>query len=408
MHRSPYVLAWLLLATLGGLNGCGTATTQETANHVQQNETCQVRSRNERRRFDQVYNDWKTLVGQLAVLDLECQAASTHRRDELKQRYEQLVSEGTAAQQQVVQAAVAAYAKAPEENADLAAFLTGVVFLLVDQEEYEEALRLAHILLDRGVSRGELYALAGTAAFAVGEFGLAEKHLRRAQKERALMGMAAQYLNDIDYYKTAWDKEKRLRSVEYSASDLPRVLLKTTQGELELELFENQAPNTVANFIWLVEQGFYDGLTFHRVLPRFMAQAGCPNGDGTGGPGYTIPCECYGEDHRIHFRGSLSMAHSGRDTGGSQFYVTFVPLRNLDGNHTVFGRVVRGIDVLARLQRREPRDPLSVKINPHASVVIPSADRIISAKVLRKRNHPYTPKVYQTPKAADGHRPTDS
>ena len=147
------------------------------------------------------------------------------------------------------------------------------------------------------------------------------------------------------------------------------------------ELFENEAPNTVANFISLVEKGFYDGLTFHRVLPGFMAQGGCPNGTGTGGPGYSIPCECYQENHRLHFRGSLSMAHAGRDTGGSQFFLTFRPTKQLDGKHTVFGRVIKGMDVLPQIQRRDPESP-----NP------PTPDKIIEAKVLRKRDHPYEPK----------------
>ena len=112
--------------------------------------------------------------------------------------------------------------------------------------------------------------------------------------------------------------------------------MKTSEGDIEIELFENEAPNTVLNFITLVDKGFYNGLKFHRVLPGFMAQGGDPKGDGTGGPGYTIPCECYQPDHRLHFRGSLSMAHAGRDTGGSQFFLTFVPTQHLDGMHTGF------------------------------------------------------------------------
>ena len=129
----------------------------------------------------------------------------------------------------------------------------------------------------------------------------------------------------IDNTKAAWAKEKKIREAEDKADDLPRVLLKTSAGDIEIELFENEAPNTVLNFITLVDKGFYNGLKFHRVLPGFMAQGGDPKGDGTGGPGYTIPCECYQANHRLHFRGSLSMAHAGRDTGGSQFFLTFVP-----------------------------------------------------------------------------------
>lgn len=393
MQRPPRVFRWLLLATLGGLGGCGTVVFQGSGEDSPPSDSQRRGSWKERRQFEQVYGNWRSLVGELAALDLQYQIASSDRCDDLRHRYDQLVAEGIAGQQQVTQAAVAAYAKAPEENTDLAAFLTGIVFLLVDQEEYEEALRLAQVLLDRGVSHGELYVLAGMAAFAVGEFGLADKHLRRAQQEKASLGAAAQYLQDINYYKAAWEREKKLRSAESSAGDLPRVLLNTTQGEIELELFENEAPNTVANFIWLVEQGFYNGLTFHRVLPRSMAQAGCPNGDGTGGPGYTIPCECYGEEHRVHFRGSVAMVNSGRNTGGSQFCLMFLPNQHVDGSQTVFGRIVRGIDVLARIQRRDPPDPFSVKINPHQNINVPTADKIIAAKVLRKRSHPYRPMV---------------
>ena len=101
----------------------------------------------------------------------------------------------------------------------------------------------------------------------------------------------------------------------------------------------------VANFISLVERGFYKDLTFHRVVAEFVAQGGDPAGDGTGGPGYHIACECYKPNHRQHFRGSLSMAHAGRNTGGSQFFLAIAPLPQLDGKHTVFGRVVAGRDV---------------------------------------------------------------
>ncbi len=104
------------------------------------------------------------------------------------------------------------------------------------------------------------------------------------------------------------------------------MLLKTNRGDIELELFENEAPNTVANFITLVEKGFYNGLTFHRVLPGFMAQGGDPKGNGQGGPGYSIAEEFTKPNHRLHFRGSLAMARSASpDSAGSQFYLMFAP-----------------------------------------------------------------------------------
>ncbi|OEH86280.1 peptidylprolyl isomerase [Desulfuribacillus stibiiarsenatis] len=108
-----------------------------------------------------------------------------------------------------------------------------------------------------------------------------------------------------------------------------------------LELFEADAPNTVGNFEKLVNEGFYNGLTFHRVISNFVAQGGCPRGNGTGGPGYTINCEINPNKHE---RGSLAMAHAGRNTGGSQFYICYQPQPHLDGQHTVFGKVVSGME----------------------------------------------------------------
>jgi peptidyl-prolyl cis-trans isomerase B (cyclophilin B) len=121
----------------------------------------------------------------------------------------------------------------------------------------------------------------------------------------------------------------------------------TDKGNMAGELFQHNAPGTVANFKKLANDGFYNGLSFHRVIPNFVVQAGCPKGDGTGGPGYTIPCETQGGNQR-HERGVLSMAHAGRNTGGSQFFVCHSRdnTAHLDGNHTCFGRVSTGLDVL--------------------------------------------------------------
>lgn len=119
-------------------------------------------------------------------------------------------------------------------------------------------------------------------------------------------------------------------------------------GTVEIELFEKDAPNTVANFEKLANSGFYNGLTFHRVIEGFVAQGGCPYGTGTGGPGYTIKCEINPNKHE---RGSLAMAHAGRDTGGSQFYIAYEPQPHLDGQHTVFGKVVKGMNFVDEIHQ---------------------------------------------------------
>lgn len=119
--------------------------------------------------------------------------------------------------------------------------------------------------------------------------------------------------------------------------------------QMVVELYDEAAPNTVANFEKLANTEFYDGLTFHRVIPDFVIQGGCPDGTGAGGPGYTIKCETEGNPHK-HERGTLSMAHAGKDTGGSQFFVCHSPQPHLDGRHTVFGKVIEGVDTVDRVR----------------------------------------------------------
>ncbi|MEY4594185.1 MAG: hypothetical protein RIQ47_595 [Bacteroidota bacterium] len=131
------------------------------------------------------------------------------------------------------------------------------------------------------------------------------------------------------------------------AVTMKKAIIHTEKGDMKVEFYEQDAPNTVKNFCDLAEKGFYDGLTFHRVIPDFVIQGGCPIGTGTGGPGYKIKCELTG-DNQYHDRGVLSMAHAGRDTGGSQFFICH-SRRNtahLDRNHTCFGKVVEGLDVI--------------------------------------------------------------
>ncbi len=130
----------------------------------------------------------------------------------------------------------------------------------------------------------------------------------------------------------------------------PRVEMVTDKGTMVLELFDQEAPGTVKNYLDLIAKNFYDGLTFHRVIDNFMIQGGCPQGTGTGGPGYKIKCETKGNPHK-HMRGSLSMAHAGPDTGGSQFFICHSPQPHLDGKHTVFGRVVEGLDVVDKIRQ---------------------------------------------------------
>lgn len=126
-----------------------------------------------------------------------------------------------------------------------------------------------------------------------------------------------------------------------------KATINTEKGAMEVEFFEKDAPKTVANFVKLSKDGFYNGLTFHRVIPDFVIQGGCPDGTGAGGPGYSIDCELDG-DNQHHDKGVLSMAHAGRNTGGSQFFICHsrANTAHLDRNHTCFGKVVEGVAVI--------------------------------------------------------------
>ncbi len=135
----------------------------------------------------------------------------------------------------------------------------------------------------------------------------------------------------------------------------------TPKGTMLVEFFEKDAPNTVANFVNLANNKFYDGLTFHRVIPDFVIQGGCPIGNGTGGPGYKINCELTG-DNQYHDKGVLSMAHAGRNTGGSQFFICHnrENTQHLDRQHTVFGKVVEGLDVIDLIRQGDTIDKIEI------------------------------------------------
>lgn len=139
---------------------------------------------------------------------------------------------------------------------------------------------------------------------------------------------------------------------------MTRAIMETEKGTIHLDLFDQDAPGTVKNFVDLANKGYYDGLNFHRVIPNFMIQGGCPHGTGMGGPGYTIKCETAGNPHK-HEAGTLSMAHAGRDTGGSQFFICHSPQPHLDGVHTVFGKT-NDMNVVNAIQKGDKI--LSVKI----------------------------------------------
>lgn len=255
--------------------------------------------------------------------------------------------------------------------------------LLKQNARYEDALQ---VLNDTGYDAARLPVanmIRAETLIAEHRFDEAAAALEAIAQDASMEGRVLnrywQDRNQLRQLIEDWAVEQEIRSSEAAADDLPRVELITVKGRIVLELFENQAPNTVANFISLVEKDFYDGTTFHRVISDFMTQGGDPNSKpdvegvpGTGGPGYTIPDELPESEYRKHFAGSLSMANSGPDTGASQFFITHRPTPHLDGRHTVFGRTLEGLDVARAIER----DDVLQEVN-----------------ILRTRDHEYTPET---------------
>ena len=334
-------------------------------------------------RFEQLQNQWIELERRFH--EMQQAKASDQQLAEMRKASDQLLDQLVQSGLEVYRADSQGY---PVVNETLRAIAT--FHVLGDPngdggDQYEKALPLIKDLIEAGAAKAwpELWLLGAVSAYCTNDYDLARDYFAKADAagpsaSRGKIGRLAEgFRQSLATASRNWQREAQIRAAEAQADDLPRVKLTSTRGEVVVELFENEAPQATANFISLVKRGFYSGVPFHRVIPNFMAQGGDPSGTGSGGPGYSIRCECHQPNHRKHFRGSLSMAHAGRDTGGSQFFLTFVPTHHLDGKHTVFGRVIEGMDVAASIKRRDPERPRS------------APDTIISADVLRDRGHQY-------------------
>lgn len=157
-----------------------------------------------------------------------------------------------------------------------------------------------------------------------------------------------------------FDKLKTFE-VDEKFSGYNYAIIKTSKGDMRVKFLKDEAPQAVINFATLANDGFYNGLNFHRVIPNFVIQGGCPNGDGRGGPGYRIKCECKNQKSK-HKKGSLSMAHAGPDTGGSQFFICHSPQPHLDGVHTIFGELIDDESKAVLDQIRAKDEIVSVEI----------------------------------------------
>ena len=344
----------------------------------------------------QAYHDqmqlYKNHLKELRELKQEYQTASAERKDEIQSQFTPLLQETSLLQKTLVPLAISAFQAQDGQDEELSVFLMSMLDKdVVVTEDYETAYEIAKAL-DGSIPEqySYLYAYGAYAAFNVMALDDAETFFRKAAENGGLEGLRKQdprgelqipamITQVLPQYRKLWADEQAAREKD-AAEELPRVLLRTSKGDIVLELFLLEAPEAVGNVMTLVSQKYYDGVPFHRVLAHFMAQGGDPTGTGAGGPGYCIKDECKKPGARMHFRGSLSMAKTAApDTGGSQFFLCFIPTSHLNGQHTVFGRVVEGLDVLSELQR----------INPEGRN-LPAPDRIVEARILRGEPTPFT------------------
>ncbi|MBQ9456061.1 MAG: peptidylprolyl isomerase [Thermoguttaceae bacterium] len=271
------------------------------------------------------------------------------------------------------------------EDGEFLNFIIQVLETRMTVGEYERANAIMQGLISLKIPDilPDLYDAAGEIAFMLNDFEQAARYLELAEQNKVLSERCAGFKKDLSYYRTSWAKESVFRQQDSEKKDLPRVTLETTKGKIVLELYEDQTPNTVANFVYLVEKGFYDGMFFEEVIPGVGAFAGRSLENPDGGPGWSIRDEFDATNSRNHYRGTISMMRGEPNSAGSIFFISFSPIKDLDGKYVVFGRVVEGMDVLTKLQIMDPANP-----DPMAE-----PDQIEKASAVTKRDHKYRPKV---------------
>jgi cyclophilin family peptidyl-prolyl cis-trans isomerase len=346
-------------------------------------------------RSQEAFTEFQTAVIGLQRVFLEHQVAfeATHDRERLEAYGLQL--NACQAKLDAWQASLAdAYRQAPDQSHELEETIREMIVRDAGKDIYEGIYPLAAAWLENAEDiQPSLLESIGFTGYANNDYDLADQAWRRLSQLQSLPPLVDFLWRSLPTQRDRWERERRIRDREQVEDRNPRVALLTNKGRIEVELFEDQAPLAVANFIYLVERKYYHNKSFFRVLARSGAQTGCDRGDGTGNAGYTIRGEMANPDHRSVFRGSLVLlsgteAQTNRpdpDSGSSQFVITLLPQPALDGEQTVFGRVTQGIAVVGALTRldhgkEEERKDKSKR-----------PDRILEARVLRKRDHPYLP-----------------
>jgi peptidylprolyl isomerase len=354
--------------------------------------------RAEQERFEATMHEWRELLVDLhreMILfhnSSDPAKSSTHREN-----YRQLEVRGWMYYDRAFRSALELVRHAPRESYAAAQFLVLAVNDRYATDLYEMTGEGAEQLLRIQADMDRLAEIAAVSYVAVGQFDKAEPFMTEALQSTELKPEDRLVLMEYNALRELWQQEREQREVDAQRDDLPRVRLRTNRGTMVLELFEDQAPNTVANFIYMVERGELDNLPFYQVLPGQVAMVGDSTDASTG---YCIPDEHTRENRRHIFRGSLVMAKlpdtesedrmAVPNSGGRQFFIAMKPLPVHDREHTVFGRIIEGMHVLSAVNRVNPLEEDEDKPQPDPDVVV-------DAEVIRKRRAEYRPQIIDMP-----------
>jgi cyclophilin family peptidyl-prolyl cis-trans isomerase len=344
--------------------------------------------------FNDAFSRWKQNAKNAAEANNQFRICDADEADAFRQDWIDAIEAGRRNFRELLDVGLKRVSSETESDAELLAFLALVLESRYEAGDYDGAYEIGTAMLTATPNAPGLIGRVIFSSFATNQFAECQKRVRQLEELTGGVPVELQPIaSAIDRQVEAWNKELELREAEAAADDLPRVELiidfQGTPQRIVLELFENEAPNSVANFISLVKQGFYDGCEFFRVTTHFDAATGCPNNDGSGGPGYFIASEAQQENARRHYRGSLAtIAGDAGGRAGSQFCIHFAPNPELEGRSTVFGRVVEGMDVVDRLTRSHLLDPQTGQLNKIPEIALSTIE---TAKVIRQREHEYVP-----------------
>lgn len=350
-----------------------------------------------RQKLDQEIAEWRQILKDAQETSIRYFASDREESVALKEKYSDLINQGNQKVEILVPLAMASLSESKNPDATLIEFITRIQNKYFSEGAYDKSYALGERLLAIDNDNRVAKLINGRISVLTNRFEAANQFLKEHAELTEVFSTTEQNLYvDLPELTKKHERELVIREAE-KGHDLPQVELRTTKGTIVLELFENQAPDTVGNFISLIESGFYAETCFHRVIQQFMAQGGGFTVTNKGKkiakhPGYFIYDEFHPTENREHFRGVISMANTGElNTGNSQFFITTVPTPHLDGKHTVFGRVISGMDVVDALnvnyKSETDEDP---------AVEIPGTiqDKILSTRVIRKRDHEYKPNKF--------------